>query len=163
MTLPKENIELNDKQHLTNLMMDAGANIFELNCIRKHLSQIKGGQLALKTYPATLFSLIVSDVVGNSLDVIASGPTVPDTTTYQDAIDILRRHLLWRKTPSSVKKLLLDGVDGRTEETPKKNHKVFEKAFEMLLESYRTNAKGPEAILKRLEAVEKRGRNKAKH
>ncbi len=82
---PHEGITLGDKQELTDLLLKSGATINELNAVRKHLSMVKGGRLAEIAYPASIISLIVSDVIGDRLDVIASGPTAPDTSTYHDA------------------------------------------------------------------------------
>jgi glycerate 2-kinase len=89
MPLPREGISLKDKQELTNLLLKSGAAIHEINAIRKHLSAFKGGWLAKKAYPATILNFVLSDVMGDSLDSIASGPTVPDTSTFSEAKNIL--------------------------------------------------------------------------
>lgn len=107
MALPWENLTLSDKQTVTELLLKSGANISEINTVRKHLSGFKGGQLAKACYPATVLSLLFSDVAGDKIDVIASGPTVPDPTTFEDAIEVLRRHDLWTRAPPSVAEALL--------------------------------------------------------
>ena len=100
---PGEGISLAEKQRMTGLLMDCGARIDEINVIRKHLSVIKGGQLARLTAPARLVTLVLSDVVGDRLDAIASGPTVPDPTTYQDCLSILGHYDLLEPVPDSVR------------------------------------------------------------
>ena len=100
MPLPREGISLKDKQALTNMLLKSGAAITEINAVRKHLSAFKGGWLAKKAYPATVLNLVLSDVMGDPLDSIASGPTVPDTSTFSDAKKILEKYDLWSKYPS---------------------------------------------------------------
>ncbi|MGA8140770.1 MAG: glycerate-2-kinase family protein, partial [Desulfobaccales bacterium] len=112
-------LQLSEKQQTTRLLLDCGATIFEINSLRKHLSVCKGGQLARIVYPATLVSLILSDVVGDTLDAISSGPTVPDSSTFSDCLRIVERYALSEKLPPPVLKLLLDGAQGLIEETPK--------------------------------------------
>ena len=130
--LPAEGISLKDKQEVTSRLLKAGANIRELNCVRKHLSQAKGGQLALAAGRARVLSLIVSDVIGDKLDVIASGPTAPDETTFAEAVRVLKNHGLWEGCPASVKKHLAEGLAGRLPETPKKNHPCFKNAHNLV-------------------------------
>ncbi|MDX2181045.1 MAG: glycerate kinase [Bryobacteraceae bacterium] len=114
MPLPAEGITLGDKQATTALMLACGANIHELNCVRKHLSAIKGGHLAQLAAPARVVSLILSDVIGDNLDVIGSGPTVPDSSTAAEARAILERYALWDRIPVAVRERLASGA-----ETPK--------------------------------------------
>lgn len=116
---PQEGISLADKQQTTGLLLKAGADIGELNTVRKHLSRIKGGRLAEAAYPAKVVSLILSDVIGDRLDVIASGPTAPDPTTYGDALDVLARCQLSEEVPPPVMALLRRGFRGEIPETPK--------------------------------------------
>ena len=97
MPMPREGISLKDKQALTNILLKSGASITEINAVRKHLSGFKGGWLAKKAYPATVLNLVLSDVMGDPLDSIASGPTVPDTSTFSDARKILEKYDLWLK------------------------------------------------------------------
>lgn len=118
--LPVEGVSLEDKLAVTKLLQERGATINEMNCVRKHLSQIKGGRLAGAT-KARVVSLIVSDVVGDPLDVIASGPTAPDPTTFAEAIDVLARHGVLDAAPKSVVAHLRAGG----EETPKSTHEAF--------------------------------------
>ena len=94
---------------MTSLLLECGASIDEINAIRKHMSQLKGGQLARLVLPATLITLVLSDVVGDRLDVIASGPTVPDPTTYHDCLEIIRRYDLVTRLPVSVRTHLQRG------------------------------------------------------
>lgn len=110
---------LDDLKTLTSQLLASGANIIEINTLRKHLNKIKGGQLARLAAPADLVALILSDVVGNPLEVIASGPTVPDETTYNDAYEVLERYNLLDKAPASVVAHLRKGLRGEIAETPK--------------------------------------------
>lgn len=112
---PVETITLEEKIATTNLLLACGATIHEINCVRKHLSQLKGGQLAQLISPAKCHALILSDVLGDDLSVIASGTTVPDETTFADAIQILKNKNIWQKVPKSVQNYLEKGVF----ETPK--------------------------------------------
>jgi glycerate-2-kinase len=121
---PYGNLTLSDKQSVTQALLSSGADIHEVNTVRKHLSAVKGGRLAALAHPATVRSLIVSDVIGDDVDVIASGPTSPDTSTYQDALEILRKYSI---SPSaSVQSLIEDGLTGKVPETPKEGDAVFE-------------------------------------
>jgi glycerate 2-kinase len=151
MPLPTAGITLSDKRKTTELLLKAGANIHETNTVRKHLSGIKGGRLAEKLYPATVLSLIISDVVGDELESIASGPTVPDDTTYRDACEVLQRHGLWRKIPRSVRDHISKGMKGKLHETPKPGPSVFKRVHNFLVGS---NKHSCEAAAK---ALRKRG------
>ncbi len=122
---PVEGISLADKQVVTGLLLKSGATIDELNTVRKHLSRVKGGRLAQAAYPAHGISLILSDVIGDRLDVIASGPTSPDPSTYGDAIRVLEKYNLTGSVPVSVMKILSDGSLGTLPETPKRGDPVF--------------------------------------
>jgi glycerate-2-kinase len=133
MSMPKEGISLEEKRILIDKLLKAGVKIDELNAVRKHISTIKGGQLAKKAFPATLISLIISDVVGDPIDVIASGPTAPDNSTYNDAINVLKKYELWDKTPSSIQKVLMKGKIGELEETPKQGDQIFNKVFNFII------------------------------
>lgn len=99
---PYEGITLDEKQKITELLLNAGADIYELNTVRKHLSKVKGGGLAEIAYPVKVISQILSDVIGDRLDVIASGPTAPDKTTYNHAIKVLEKYRLIDKAPGSI-------------------------------------------------------------
>jgi len=133
MAMPRQGVSLDDKKKVTGMLLRSGATINEINAVRKHISEFKGGMLAEKAYPATLVSLLLSDVIGDSLDVIASGPTVPDSSTFQDAINILKTYNLWDETPSHVKNILLDGARKIVPETPKLGDKVFEKVHNIVI------------------------------
>ena len=116
---PPEGISLEDKQTITDLLIKSGAEIGEINTVRKHLSQVKGGSLGRYFSPARVISLIMSDVIGNDLTVIASGPTVPDESTFDDARNILERFRISDRAPESVTRLLDKGCRGEVEETCK--------------------------------------------
>jgi len=134
---PFEGITLNDKQDVTERLLRAGADIYELNTVRKHLSRVKGGRLAEIAYPAEVISLIVSDVIGDRLDVIASGPTAPDPTTYGDAIGVLKKYGLYRGLSESVVSLLEKGREGLIPETPKPGGYVFKRVQNLIIGSNR--------------------------
>jgi hydroxypyruvate reductase len=132
---PSEGIRLADKQAATKNLLACGATIHEINTIRKHLSRAKGGQLARAAHPARVLSLILSDVVGDDLDVIGSGPTVPDHSVFQDAIDILQRYEIWDRTPGSVRDRLSQGAGGILAETPKPGDPAFQYGAQVLVGS----------------------------
>ncbi|WP_456325639.1 glycerate kinase type-2 family protein [Desulfonauticus submarinus] len=135
MVLPQENISLKEKQLITSLLLESGANINEINAIRKHLSAIKGGHLAKAIYPSTLVSLIISDVIGDKLDVIGSGPTTADFSTWQDCASILDKYSLWDKLSSSLKSYFQEALKGHLSETPKSTDKCFQKVKNIILAS----------------------------
>jgi len=116
---PVQSVSLQDKQEVTRLLLACGANIHEINTVRKHLSRVKGGGLARLAHPATVVSLILSDVIGDDLDVIASGSTVPDSSTYHQAVQVLKAYGIWEQVPKSVREHVEKGVNGKIEETPK--------------------------------------------
>ena len=119
MPCPIDEISLRDKQSITELLLSSGAEIDEINAIRKHLSKIKGGRLGHFYSPATVISLILSDVIGNNLAVIASGPTFPDSSTFLDAYNVLKKYDLLARVPESVIDFLRKGCRGEVAETPK--------------------------------------------
>jgi glycerate-2-kinase len=121
---PVAGVTLADKQRTTQELLRCGASIREINTVRKHLSRIKGGRLAELT-KATVVTLILSDVLGDDLSAIASGPTVPDPTTYQDAVEILKRHRIWRAVSQRVRQHLGRGCQGFASETPKPGFSLF--------------------------------------
>ncbi len=122
---PVAGISLQDKIDTTGLLLASGATINEINCVRKHLSQLKGGGLARLIAPADCHALILSDVLGDDLSAIASGPTVPDSSTYADAVALLTNKKLWQRLPLTVQKHLQQGAEGRLDETPKPNNPLF--------------------------------------
>lgn len=125
MPSPAEGLSLQDKQQTTQLLLRCGATIQEINAVRKHLSQIKGGRMAELAYPSTLISLILSDVIGDELDVIASGPTVADESTFGDCLRALQKYGLNEKIPRAVRSFLEKAMRGDIEETPKPPNPVF--------------------------------------
>lgn len=133
MPMPINGISIADKRKITEDLLKCGATIKEVNTVRKHLSKFKGGWLAKKAFPATIINLILSDVLGDPLDFIASGPTVPDSTTFADAIEILRKYSLWRDSPESIRRILLEGKKGYIPETPKKNDEAFKKVYNIII------------------------------
>ena len=130
---PAGDISLEDKQNATKLLLACGATIHEFNTVRKHLSRAKGGRLAQMAYPATVTSLILSDVVGDDLDVIASGPTVPDSSTFHDAEQILKDYGIWDQLAASVRNHLEKGTSGQIEDTPNSNDVVFQQCSQVLV------------------------------
>jgi glycerate 2-kinase len=135
LTAPAEGISLEDVQATTQLLLRAGATINELNTVRKHLSQVAGGLLARRAAPAQVLSLILSDVTGSPLDVIASGPTAPDPTTYADALAVLERYRLAGKMPPSVLERLRQGAEGGLPETPKLGDALFDRVSNHIVAS----------------------------
>jgi glycerate-2-kinase len=134
--LPIQDISLEDLQKMNDLLLSSGVAIHEINTIRKHLSDFKGGNLAKKLHNssgATLISLIISDVVGDDLDSIASGPTVPDKTTFQDALEILKKYKIIDKIPSAVKAHFEKGLLDQKLETPKPNNRCFTNVHNYLI------------------------------
>jgi len=124
-TLPAGGLSLDDIVATSRALMDAGADIRELNCVRKHLDRLKGGLMARIPRGAAVRALVLSDVIGDPLDVIASGPLVPDPTTYDDAIAVLRRRAVWDAIPIPVTAHLLAGARGGHPETPKHGDPCF--------------------------------------
>jgi len=120
-----EECTLEELEAVNSILLQAGANITEINCIRKHLSKVKGGLLAKAAIPARVMSLILSDVIGDALEVIASGPTVPDPTTYADAISILHKYKIENKIPKQIYRVLKEGFEGNRDETLKERDEVF--------------------------------------
>lgn len=131
LTLPVPTVSLQDVQQLTQQLLASGADIHEINTLRKHLSLVKGGQLARAAYPATMLCLILSDVIGDDLSTIASGPTVPDPTTYQDCENIIRKYKL--QLSPSIKKHLSAGLRGEASETPNPGDHLFNKVCNIIV------------------------------
>ncbi|MEE4607328.1 MAG: DUF4147 domain-containing protein [Desulfobacteraceae bacterium] len=140
MPSPAEGITLEDKQAANRLLISCGASIQEINCVRKHLSRIKGGRLSAAAHPRRVFSLIISDVVGDDLQTIASGPTVPDATTFAEADEIVRRHGILHRLPERVQRRLADGLAGRITETPKPGDPIFKSTVNRIIGSAQTAA-----------------------
>jgi len=119
MPAPASPVTLAEKQATTKLLLECGANIHEINAVRKHISSIKGGQLSRLAFPATVISLLLSDVIGDDLDVIASGPTAPDASSFGRAREILRKYGIETAAPASVRERIERGIAGEIPETPK--------------------------------------------
>jgi glycerate-2-kinase len=149
MPLPRDNVTIADKGEITNALLKCGATINEINTIRKHISGFKGGWLAKKAYPATVLNLILSDVVGDPLDFIASGPAVPDSTTFGDAIAVLKKYCLWSSAPGSVRRVLSDGKKHVIAETPKADDEAFKKVFNVVVGNNRLASQAVCGCLKR--------------
>jgi hydroxypyruvate reductase len=132
---PAEGVTLGDKQDVTRRLLHCGATIHEINSVRKHLSRIKGGRLAGLARPSTLISLILSDVIGDDLDTIASGPTVPDTSTFYDCLRILNRFGLTEVIPPGALRRLEAGARGEIPETPKSGDPAFERSQNVIVGS----------------------------
>ncbi|MDM8522697.1 glycerate kinase [Desulfococcaceae bacterium HSG8] len=131
--LPFRGITLKDKQDTANVLLACGATIHEINAIRKHMSVLKGGGLAQAAAPAALVSLILSDVVGDDTDVIASGPTVPDTSTFRDCLAILEKYKIADRVPASVLRHIREGRAGNVPETPKKGARIFDNTQNVII------------------------------
>jgi glycerate 2-kinase len=132
--LPAGGITLAEKQAMTRMLLECGATIGEINAVRKHISSSKGGQMARAAYPATTINLMLSDVVGDKLDVIASGPFVPDSSTFGDAWSIIEKYRL-KTAPPAVREYLEKGMKGELEETPKAGDPVFGKVMNFVIGS----------------------------
>ena len=145
---PHKEITLQDIQTTSAELLASGAAIDEINTVRKHLSSIKGGQIAKAAYPSTLITLILSDVVGDPMDIIASGPTVPDESTFEDAYAIIQKYSLEEKMPNSACGFLKRGKMGKIEETPEAGNEIFDNTQNIIVGSNRIA----------LEAAEKRAR-----
>ena len=142
---PVQDITLEDKQRLTDLLLRAGADIQELNTVRKHLSSLKGGRLASRASDATVLALILSDVVGDPIDIIGSGPTVPDISTFAEAVAVLRKYSLLETAPYNTLSVLLEGEKREQEAAPSKPslqrvYNLIVGSNELALEAARTAA-----------------------
>lgn len=132
---PAPGISFADKAEITKLLLGSGATIQEMNAVRKHLSAVKGGRLAAALAPADVVSLVLSDVIGDDLDAIASGPTVPDNSTWESARAVLVRSGIWEAAPESVRALFTQGCAGLIEDTPKPGDRCFERTATVLVGS----------------------------
>jgi hydroxypyruvate reductase len=130
---PAPPVTLDEKQAMTRLLLAAGASINELNAVRKHVSLLKGGQLARAAAPARVLTLALSDVIGDPLDVIASGPTAPDATTFADALAVLERRGAMKTAPPTIVARLVAGARGDVPETPKAGDPVFERVTNLVI------------------------------
>ena len=147
---PVAGVSLADLQAVTHALLRAGAAIGEINAVRKHLSRLSGGQLARLAQPAPIVALILSDVVGDPLDIIASGPTAPDPTTYATAKAVLARYHLLDDSPHPVLEHLEQGIAGRIAETPKPGDPLFANVVNVIVGSNRLAAQAAVAEAERL-------------
>lgn len=137
LTAPAKGITLQEKQQATDLLLKAGATINELNAVRKHCSAVKGGRLARMAWPATVVTLLISDVINDHLDVIASGPTAPDKTTFADALSVIQKYGLQSSIPRGICSYLERGAAGREEETAKEHDACFTRTLNSIAGSLR--------------------------
>jgi len=150
LTYPVEGIRLEDLQLLTSSLLECGADIHEINCLRKHLSSVKGGGLARLASPSKVISMILSDVVGDPLDVIASGPTSPDPTTFLEAYSILEKYQILGEQANEVIEHLKNGIAGKIIETPKSGDPIFNNVSNIIIANNEISAY---AALKQSESV----------
>lgn len=140
LTAPVDDILLSDLQIMIKLLLASGANINEINSLRKHLDAVKGGRLTKIASPARMISLILSDVLGDPLDIIASGPTVPDTSTFYEAYSILEKYNLKEQIPTRIINYLEQGVNDELNETPKPGDPIFDKNQNIIIGNNNTAA-----------------------
>jgi glycerate-2-kinase len=131
--LPLVGISFEDKRHITQELMFRGADIAELNIVRKHLSAIKGGRLADAAFPAEIVNLVISDVIGDDLEAVASGPAHWDSSAFGDALGVLQKYDLWDNAPRSIRDIINEGRNGKLPDTLKKNDRVFEKVSSFII------------------------------
>ncbi len=141
LTFPYEGINLDDIQDLTKILLNSGADIKEINIVRKHIDKFKGGNLVKQLYPAKIISFLISDVGKYPPEFIASGPTYPDQSTYQNAIEILEKYRIFEETPPSIRKHFKKGLEGVIPENPKKNDPCFSKTENFVVGSLKTACK----------------------
>ncbi|MDO8736195.1 MAG: glycerate kinase [Thermoleophilia bacterium] len=139
--LPAQGLTLEDLQKTVAALLNSGARISEVNSVRKHLTMAAAGHLAEASYPAKVLTMIISDVIGDALDVIASGPTVPDESSFADALAVLERYSLMEELPTAIIEHLTAGADGRAGETPKPGDRIFTQVENHILASNRTALK----------------------
>jgi hydroxypyruvate reductase len=148
--LPATGLGLAEKQEVTRQLLACGATIQEINAVRKHLSAVKGGQLARAAAPAPMLACILSDVIGDPLDAIASGPTAPDPTTFADALHILDRYALGAKVPRAARAYLEAGARGERPETPKPGDRLFARVTNLLVANSAQAVEAAEVAANRL-------------
>lgn len=148
--LPAEPVTLEEKQATTKLLLACGATINEINCVRKHISGIKGGQLARLAAPATLLALLLSDVIGDPLDVIGSGPAAPDDSTFEQAWGVFEKYGITARLPEAVRERIQAGRRGEIAETPKSGDACFRKTRNLIVGSNRQAVDAAAAKAKQL-------------
>ena len=130
---PIEGLSLQDKQQTTQALLECGARIQEVNAIRKHISRVKGGRLVGLVHPSTVLSLILSDVIDDSMDNIGSGPTAPDSSTFADCLSIIERYGVGEMIPVAVRSILKKGAAGEIVDTPKAGDPIFQKVQNLVI------------------------------
>lgn len=135
MPSPAEGVSLEDKVATTKLLLKSGADIGEMNVVRRHLSSFKGGRLAERLRSSTVVSLVISDVPGDRFDTVSSGPTAPDSSTFAQARKVLGKYHIWNKVPASVRALISQGERGEIPETPKPRSLIFRRVHNILIGS----------------------------
>lgn len=145
---PLPGLSLNVERKLVAQLLGSGANIQQINTIRKHLSQVKGGRFAKILYPASVLTLIISDVIGDDLSAIGSGPTAPDPTSYQDAKQVLSEYNLQSKVSNRVRKIINEGVRGVIADTPKPGDSVFRNVRNVIIGDNLVSCKAAASHLK---------------
>jgi glycerate 2-kinase len=133
LSCPVVGLSLHDKQQTTQALLNCGARIQEVNAIRKHISRVKGGRFAELAYPSTVLSLILSDVIDDSMDNIGSGPTAPDSSTFADCLSIIDRYRVGGMIPVAVRSILKKGAAGEIVDTPKAGDPIFQKVQNLLI------------------------------
>ena len=130
---PRAGLSLQDKQQTTQALLNCGATIHEVNAIRKHISNVKGGRLAELAYPSTVISLVLSDVIGDAVDIIGSGPTAPDSSTFADCLSIIEQYGVGKMIPGVVRGFLQKGAAGEAAETPKAGDPIFHRVQNLIV------------------------------
>lgn len=146
---PANDITLNDKKEITEQLIKSEASIHEINTVRRHLSELKGGRLVERCRAGRIISLIISDVPGNTLSDIASGLTAPDPTTFQDAMKVLRQYNLWDSARARVRDHLQRGSDGQILDTPKPGDRIFANVYNLIVADNRTACVAARSFLNR--------------
>ncbi len=147
MDYPLGGISLEDERRTTLLLLKSGGNIHEINTVRKHIARVKGGRLADAVRGAHVVTLIISDVVGDQVDTIGSGPTVPDPTTYLEAKQVLEKYNLWTRIPAHVKRTIEAGINGALPETLKQRDRAFRHVNNIIVGSNRESCRAATAYL----------------
>ncbi|MEJ2718200.1 MAG: glycerate kinase [Deltaproteobacteria bacterium] len=147
---PAEPVTLQQKEELTKRLLEVGADIHQINTVRKHLSLVKGGNLTRIAYPAFVGNLMLSDVIGDDPDTIASGPFVPDRSTFGEALEILRRYELLERAPKAAVRRIQDGAEGKVPENPKEGDEIFDRVRNVIVGSNIISLRAGEAMAREL-------------
>ena len=149
LTLPSPGITLKNLQHTNELLLRSGMSIHKVNTVRKHLSQVKGGLLANHIHPRRHIGLLLSDIPSEQLDMIASGPTLPDPSRFSDVYNLLEEQKLWNQLPTSVQHHISAGVQKKITETPKPNNPIFGQSIHLLIGSNQDACNAVQELAKR--------------